>query len=541
MFNHAFLGSPDFLERLQGTLCGFQEFRARRYAAQHAAYASPVATMHAAPGPRSAPMQSPPGGGGVLLCYQQVQGRLVPVYASPDDLPGATAHGGAPTPEAPPRPEPASHGVAAPASPPPAAPSGGPPERTPPVSAANSEARTPVVAPVEPPDFSAQAVQASVPPRTAPTRPASSERAPAALNLAPPTPPPIVRPTEEKTDTIERILAQHRTDMEAAEARHAAAVQELHAQHRAEMEAAEARHAAGLQGALADCRQMVSELLAQHREALGQQQRPGADDAQAFAELRELLAEQARVMRGEHDNNARLTSDLLEMINNLGETVNHLAVAVAERKAPPFAPPPSRSPVPNHDALRKPGPAMTIPMPSTVAPPAPAAHVHEPTTAPRAATTTATVQDPGPAPAAAQAGAEAPPPASAKPVPPNAESPATSPVPSPAAHDAAPTRSLTVVRDSEPIRRTATPAVRHPAPSAVLSSAPARACATSLSASLMSIFASSPPATASASMTARQQKAAEEAREREHIYDVVDDVTDEELEDMQTESGAPRG
>ena len=521
MFNHAFLGSPDFLERLQGTLCGFQEIRARRLAAQHAAYAAPVATMHAAPGPRSAPMQSPPGGGRVLLCYQHVQGRLVPVYASPDDLPGAATHGSAPTPEpGPPRPEPASHGVTAPTSPPPAAPSGGPPERTPPVS--NAEARTPV----EPPDFSAQAVQASVPPRTSPTKPQSPERAPASLNLAPPTPPPIVRPTEEKTDTIERILAQHRTDMEAAEARHAAAMQDLHTQHRTEMEAAETRHTARLRGAFAECWHMVSELLAQHQEALGQQPRPGADDAQAFAELRELLAEQARVMQGEHDNNIRLTSDLLEMINNLGETVNYLAVAVAERKAAPCAPPPERLPVSDHDA------------PSTVRPsPAPAARGPEPTTAPRVATTTATAPDPGPAPAAADAGAEALPPASAKSAPPNAEPPATSPVPPPAAHDAAPTRSLTVVQDSEPIQRVAPPAVRH----TVLSSAPARACATSVSASLMSLFASSPPATASASMTARQRKAAEEARERDHIYDVVGDVTDEELEDMQTESEAPRG
>jgi len=229
-------------------------------------------------------------------------------------------------------------------------------------------------------------------------------------------------------------------------------------------------------------------------------------------------------MQAEHDATARLTSDLLEMINNLGETVNHLAVTVAERKAPLFAPPPRRSLVSNHDAVHKPGP--------------PAARGPEPIMASRAASTTATGQNPEPAPAATQAGVAAPTPVSAKSAAPNAESPATSPVPLPAAHDAAPPRSLTVVRDAEPTRRAPTPAVRHTAP---LLSAPARACATPVSASLMSLFATPSPATASALMTPRQRKAAEEARERHHIHDVVSDIADEDLEDTRIESEVPRG
>jgi hypothetical protein len=89
--------------------------------------------------------------------------------------------------------------------------------------------------------------------------------------------------------------------MEAAEARHKTAVQEILAGHRSDMEAAEARQSAAVQSALAEHMRSISELIASRCEPATEQMRPDADDAQAFAQLRELLAEQARVMKDEHD------------------------------------------------------------------------------------------------------------------------------------------------------------------------------------------------------------------------------------------------
>jgi hypothetical protein len=54
----------------------------------------------------------------------------------------------------------------------------------------------------------------------------------------------------------------------------------------------------------------------------------------------------------------------------------------------------------------------------------------------------------------------------------------------------------------------------------------------------MSIFASGPQVTASASPTPRQRREAEEARKRDSIHDLVDDTPDEELKDVQDEGEA---
>jgi hypothetical protein len=130
---------------------------------------------------------------------------------------------------------------------------------------------------------------------------------------------------------VQGILAGHRSDMEAAEARHKAAVQEMLAGHRSDMEAAEARQTAAVQSALAEHMRSISDQIASRREPVAEQARPDAD-AQAFAQLRELLTEQAGVMKDEHARTTGAIRDITEMIASLGETVNRFVVAVAEQK-----------------------------------------------------------------------------------------------------------------------------------------------------------------------------------------------------------------
>ena len=579
MFEHHIFGSQEFLTHLRGNLLGWQESRARRRAmyAQQAAPASSAATMQTVTTPRPAPAGHTPGptDGLVLVCYRHEQGQFVPVYAHVADIPVVEPPASAPPAGDSARgPEAAPPAASEPASPPPAA------------SPANPAATV-----VPPPNFSAESVEAS-----APHRP-SARQAPM-IDLPPPTRPPLMRASEEKAEAIEQllaahradmqaaearhttavqgILAGHRSDMEAAEARHKTAVQEILAGHRSDMEAAEARQSAAVQSALEEHRQSISELIASRREPVAEQVRPDAD-ALAFAQLRELLAEQADVMKDEHDRTTSAIRDIAEMIANLGAIVSGVAVAVAEQKTPTFPPLPRRAQAQGEGAQRPPKaapPAVATPAPALAARERIPAHCATPmsavvqparsqpattlsVTAPNTGPATATVvpsqpaaavsRDPTqkePAPAAAvpsqpeaavQSSAQATPvpaqpapavqhPAPATTVPsqpaaaPQAPAPAT---PSPPTQGAAPARPLTVVRNSEPIHRT-----------------PARTGATSLTASLMHLFASGPQVTASASPTPRQRREEEEARERGHIHDLVDDVPDDELEDVQDEGEA---
>lgn len=579
MFAHHIFGSRDFLERLRGNVVDWNESRHKRRAmyAQQAAPATSAATMQAVNAPRAAPAghNPAPTDGLVLVCYRHEQGQFVPVYAHAADIAGAVTPASAP---------PAGDGARAseaappstasePASPPPAA------------SPAN-----PAAASVPPPNFSAESVEASAPPRQ-PARQAPM------IDLPPPARPPFLRASEEKTEAIEQllaahradmeaaetrhttavqgILAGHRSDMEAAETRHKTAVQELLAGHRSDMQAAEARQSAAVQSALAEHRQSISELIASRREPAAEPVKPDAD-ALAFAQLRALLAEQASVMKDEHDRTAGAIRGITEMIDNLGATVSSLLLAVVEQKTPTFPPPrrvqaqsegdqrtpmprvapavttPAPAPAPrermsavapparsqpattpsvtaqNAGASPEPAPAVLHPAPSPAVPTQPAAAV--PDSAPAAAVPTqpaATAQDSAPSPVVPTQPAAAP----------QAPAPATASLPS---QGAAPARSLTVVRDPEPIRGTPPPTV-HRTPAAALSSTPARTGPTTLMASLMHLYASGPQVTASASPTPRQRREAEEARERDHIRDLVDDVPDDELADVQDEGEAPHG
>lgn len=460
MFGPDYFGSHDFLERLRGGICGWQDHRARRRAAQthHAAPVSgpPPATMHSGSAPAAGP---PPAGSPVLVCFHAVRGRLVPVFGDPAEFAGATGQADE-TQQAPPvataPPSPASQ-VAPPSPPRPAPASAGPQEHT-----AQGARNAPTT--VEPPDFSVQAVQASASSRSAqPARPPSSERpGPATvLNLSPPTPPSLVR-TDEQAVTVERVLAQHRTEMEASEARQVAALRDVLAEHR----------------------QSLADLLAQHREALREQAEAGTDDAQAFAQLRELLTEQARIMQDEHGRTADANADLAGMIAGLGETVNRLAVAVAERRAPSFGPPPRRTQGPGQE--------------------------------------TAPVTAPTPAVPATQAA-----------------SPDAPPHPEPEQPDSAAARPLSVVRiaptQSAPTR--SPPRAAPLAASASASSTSSRACVSSVTASLASVFAAAPTATASASMTPHQRRIAEEARQREHVHESIADDDDDDNATLEAPHG----
>lgn len=581
MFEHHVFGSQEFLTHLRGELRGWAESRARRHAmyAQQAAPTSSAATMQAIAAPRSAPPATGPTGGYVLVCYRHEQGQDVPVYAPAADIPVAAAPANTPpSGDGVSSPEAAPHVASGPASP---RPEVSPPEKP--------------TATTAPPTFSAQSVETSSPPRPSP------KQAPM-LDLSRPTPPPLIRTSEEKAETIERLLAQHRADMEAAEARHTTAVQgilaaaearhkagvqELLAGHCSDMEAAEARQTAAVQSALAEHRQSISDLIAPCLAPAAEQARPDAD-AHAFAQLRELLAEQAGVMKDEHGRTTGAIRDITEMIASLGETVNTFVVAVAEQKAPMFSAPPRRTQTQGDGAAQN-TPRVLTPMfprsgqstpataPAASRAPAPAAREHTPVHSQPAvalrdpATNTATPEttpviheatlatarpsqaapasrDPAPnvgatasvtsstpAPAVQEAA-----PATAEPSQPVAASHGPAPAaPSPPPPDVAPARPLTVVRDPEPIRGAPPPTVRRTTPAAAMASTPTRAGVSSLTASLMHIFASGPSVTASASPTPRQRREEAEARERDHIHDLVDDTPDEELEDVKDESEAP--
>ncbi|MBL9102750.1 MAG: hypothetical protein JNL82_17520 [Myxococcales bacterium] len=604
MFENHFFGSRDFLEQLRGNVLDWNESRLRRRAmyAKQAAPASSAATMQAVHAPRAAPAGHTPGptDGLVLVCYRHEQGQFVPVYAHAADIQAAASPTSAP---------PAGDCARGPEAAPPAAaePASPPPEAAP----------AKVTTAVPPPDFSAESVKASSPPQQL------ARQAPM-IDLPPPERPPLMRASEEKAEEIERLLAAHRTAMEAAEARHTTAVQGILAGHRSDMEAAETRHktavqeilealearqSAAVKSALTEHMQSISELIASRLKPAVEPARPDAD-ALAFAQLRALLTEQAGVMKDEHDKTTSALRDIGEVIANLGAIVSGVSVAVAEQRTPTFPPPrrtqaqgegaqhtpmpkaaspvvttptpPPSERIPAHGttsilAVAQPprlqpaatpsvtapttGPATASAVPAQPAPveasapatpalaqptpavqptpeiavPAPPVTAVQPastvmptqsTPAPTAApvTTTPTQPEaqPTPAPTAAPVTTAPPQPAAT----PQASSPAT---PSPPPQVATPTRPLTVVRESEPIRG---------APPPVHRTTSARTSPSSVTASLEHIFATGPQVTASASPTPRQRREAEEARERDHIRDLVDDVPDDELADVQDEDEA---
>ena len=583
MFQNPVFGSQEFFERFQRGLLGWHEHRVRR----RAAYAPRDMPAPAPPvGPATAPAATAgPVSGAVLVGYQQVQGRNIPVYMNSADLAMATMQAAAPTadasppPHAPPSPAAAAPSSAptAPASPPPATPS--------PAAPASPSPAPPSASAVKPPGFSAEEVEASAPPR------APSVRQGATLDLPPPTLRSLARGPEERADELERILAQHRTEMETAEtrhtttvqgiltqhrtemeavkARHVATIEGTLAQHRAEMEAAEVRHATAAQAASVEQQRVLAELLAQHREAMREQTRPAADTARAFAELRELLADQARVMKDEHDRTAEANHALAEMITNLGEIVNGFGALMAERAAPSFPVPVRRPQVVGESAApQQPAaapsskltasvlrPNLTTWKPSACAPvttepelvaapattaalapedpqtydtaPAEAAAL-APSTPPPAAQVSAPASGASPpqpvATPAPSASPPAAPPASGASPPQPAAAPAPS-APSPTAQVAAPARPLAVVHDAETTRGTPPPA-RRTVLSTLETASHATASVASVSMSLLSLLATPPPVTASASMTPAQRRAAEEARQLAHIHDSIADDED---------------
>jgi ABC-type transporter Mla subunit MlaD len=223
--------------------------------------------------------------------------------------------------------------------------------------------------------------------------PPRARRTSATIALDPPKPPAVIR-TKDRTEAHEQILADHRTmlgeQMRAAEERSAAVIRDVLAEHRRLLEdaaernrqqfaehrtmlaeqvrAAEERSAAVLRDVLADHRQQFAELLTQHRTELHGASVARAEDAQATADLRALVAEQTRVMQEAHvqlsertaeqsrvlqEAHVQLseqTANLNEAIGSLGESVYRLTIAYfAPTSAPSSGPTQSAASVDTDD------------------------------------------------------------------------------------------------------------------------------------------------------------------------------------------------
>ena len=144
----------------------------------------------------------------------------------------------------------------------------------------------------------------------------------ATLSLDPPTPPAIVR---EVDSPIERVLAEHRAllaeQARAAEERQATMLRDLLAEHRQSLAATEDRQRAAL-----------AELLAQHRAELKEVSARREDDAKAIEALRELLAELAK-------DSCEQNACLGETVANLVDAVSRIALSREKPRAPTFFPP----------------------------------------------------------------------------------------------------------------------------------------------------------------------------------------------------------
>lgn len=335
--NHS--ASMEMVERLYSGLSTFQDLRAK-YRSRANRTDAPPATVTTAP--PAAPTASPPGvatsvatdvtstpANGQVIAFVSVQGRVLPIFADPSGFPGATAHATA-SATAPP---------AADVTAPPATDVSSPPAANtkPPASATSG----PVTPSAPPTPTSAQPVQENPAPRT--------PHVSATIALDPPKPPAVIR-TKDRTEAHEQILADHRTMLGE------------------QMRAAEERSAAVLRDVLADHRQQFAELLTQHRTELHGASVARAEDAQATADLRALVAEQTRVMQEAHvqlsertaeqsrvlqEAHVQLseqTANLNEAIGSLGESVYRLTIAYfAPTSAPSSGPTQSAASVDTDD------------------------------------------------------------------------------------------------------------------------------------------------------------------------------------------------
>jgi hypothetical protein len=490
---------PKIMVGLHGMLTGWQSIRERRrirYSSPPAANPAPPVSMHSPP--VGAP--STPGPTGTVIAFHKLGDRIIPIYGDPAEFGDAAARvsaNGAPsTSEA--------RVAEAPQTPPQAAPE---------ASAEPPAPQRPQAPP--PPDFTPQAVEASVPRR--------SPAAPPTLDLPPPTPPSLVR-ADEQAVTLERVLADHRVQLarqtEAQQALHAATMEAILAEHRRAQAQADQEH-----------RQQLGELLAKHREEAQSVAQTTGEHGQALAQLREILAEQASATQAEHARIGEKIESIVDIVGMVGETVHHIAAVALQSKAPAFGALPTR---PSNAA------APSVPDRPIQASPQPAV-----TAAPRILPARPPVQQPSPQPTTTVAAVVAVQPPVEQPAPTTASSHVaaqpTATGATPAAEQASPPLCAPDVTATRP-RLAAVPA-REPDPApAEHSQAPpptgpvatASAGGSTLSASLG--FTPAAPetlivaSTQATTPTPRQLRAEAAARERSRLDDALDLMLDDSAE-----------
>lgn len=468
----------EMIERLHGSVCCYRELRAKYRGRDHraappaTASASLTVSPPAAPAPSTPPPpQSTPAA--------PVSPPVNPSAASPPPIaspsPAATVTRPEATPGAPVAPPPPASGV----------PGlddslivgyrtvqgrmvpvyADPGELTGPAANGGTGTGAPNTAPSPSTDPSPPAVHAA-PPRTQHTA--------TTLSLDPPTPPPIVREVDQAAP-IERVLAEHRTllaeQARAADERHAAVLRDLLADHRQALAAADERH-----------RELLAELLARHRAELREASARNDGDPGTIADLRELLAEQATA-------SAEQNACLGDMIATLVETVSRIALSRATPRAPIFTPPPLR----------------------VVA----AADDPKGTTGPKGAT------DPG----TSSRDATAQPPGAAPPPAPTPGSSAASETPASPARVAVEPRPAPTTRPAPPppSPSTTTPAAASPATQTTRDG-----YVTPRAPSLLALITELIPEAAPARSTPRELRAQQEARDRQRMYEAVDECADDD-------------
>lgn len=497
------------LVNMHDTLIGWQHIRERRrtHHPPPTATATPPVSMYTAPvsgaphaaapaGPEASPRREPKAA--TVIAFHKMGDRLIPIFGDPaevaDTASRASSHGA---------PEPTE--ARAPQAPKPSAP---PPHEP------QAEPKTPQSSP-PPPDFTPHTVEASAPRRT--------PAAPPTLDLPPPTPPSLVR-TEEAI-TLERVLGEHRTQL----AQHAAMMEAILAEHRRAQAQADQEHRQELDErtraqaeANQEHRQQIAELLANHRSELQASAASSREQVQAIAALREILAQQAESMKVEHARVSDKIESIVDIVSIVGETVHHIAAAVLQPRMPRFTAPPSRpvdvGPSANPAALQ-----VSPPMASTSAPrilparpvtlaPSPAVatavltpHVADKAKQDEQPPTPATVSSHHSKEAAAVQTAEQG--MSAAPAATRGE---LNPDPEPPPQPKTPPRAAT----------TTTPAV-----AAACASASSRSPRfTPASATVLTLISREP----TASLTPRQRRAEEEARELSRLHDAVSDIPDDD-------------
>lgn len=295
--------------------------------------------------------------------------------------------------------------------------------------------------------------------------PPRTQHAATTLSLDPPTPPPIVREIDQAAP-IERVLAEHRALL-AEQAR-----------------AADERHAAVLRDLLAEHRQALAAADERHRELLAEhlarhraELRARNDgDPGTIADLRELLAEQATA-------SAEQNACLGDMIATLVETVSRIALSRSAPRAPLFTPPPLR-------VVAADDPKGTT----------------DPGTPSRGATTPPPAAAPTPAPTPESSAAAEPSASPARVAVESRPTPATRPAPPPPPPSAttpatAPSPTTQTTRDGYVTPR---------APS------------------LLALVTELIPAAAPTRPTPRELRTQQEARDRQRMYEAVDECADDD-------------